>query len=109
MALLIQLYENENWKSPILYIHSDEKEALTFIEEWRIGLIKWAKNTKHSPLSRLDCSTALVDLVHKISNYYLETGGQELYNGQIASWLRLISEDEAANHVEEIIKIKLEN
>lgn len=104
--MYVQLKEDENWKSPVLYIHSDEDEALQFIEEWKQSVIRFSKESKlGTPLSRLDVNTAFCDLVFKISAYYLESSGDTVKSQMfIQSWLRCFNESEIK---EKIIIINL--
>lgn len=104
--MYIQLKEDENWKSPVLYIHSDEDEALEFINNWKQEVKELAKNSKlGTPLARLDVNTAFCDLLYKIGQYYLDTTGDTVGDaGFIQSWLRCFNESEIK---EKIIIINL--
>lgn len=106
--MYVQLVEDENWKSPLLYIHSDKDEALQFIEEWKQSVIKFSKESKlGTPLSRLDVNTAFCDLVFKVSAYYLETSGDTVKSQMfVQSWLRCFNESWVKNK-DEIVIIKL--
>src|SRR5690242_17349203 len=92
MGVVIQLEDKNKFKSPFLYIHCDEQEALNFIENWKQNLINWASQKRGGglPLERLEASVAMVDLVHKLGNYYLDTIHDRIrMEGKIQSWLRL--------------------
>lgn len=106
--MYIQLKEDEYWKSPVLYIHSDEDEALNFVNNWREEVIAFSKiGGVQTPLKRLEVSTAFCDLLYKISVYYLETGHEQIkLEGRIQNWLRCHNESELVGEDIHVIYLK---
>jgi hypothetical protein len=119
--MYIRLVDKHNWKSPVLYIHADEKEWIEQIILWRKNLLAWCK--KHPimngmPLGRLEASVCMVDLIRHLSEYYVNYNNElaelmpdsitEKYEGHIVSTFRLLGPPEAdgLEDVENIIEIK---
>lgn len=109
MALLIQFYESKHFKSPVLYIHSDENEAKAFLIDYVIKLKEWQAKTIYDgfPLGRLEPSVVMVDFLHKLTIYYMETTPAGNKENRVLSWLRLYSQEDAQGHIEGITKIEI--
>jgi len=107
--MYIQLIDSARWVSPVLYIHSDEEEALEFINNWKQELIEWAAKNDiggGTPLARLESNIAMCDLIHKLGNYYLETMSERVREqGKIQSWMKLYNEQWVTD--EEVVLIDL--
>jgi len=119
--MYIRLVDRDNWKSPILYIHADEKEWLEQITIWRRNLLEWVKAYPAMggmPLGRLEASMCMVDLLWHLTKYYVEYNemlAEEMpnlviaqYDGHIVSTFRLLGPPETDNleEVDNIIEVK---
>lgn len=104
--MYIQLIDKDNFKSPILYIHSDEEEFVEQIMLWKKSLHELRKNypkVDGLPLGRLEPDVAMVDLIRHLGNYYVENIPLSfLPNGHVYGCLRLVNEAD-----EEVIEINL--
>jgi len=108
--MYVQLVEDANWRSPVLYIHCDEEETLQFINQWLKELIAWVLQDPRGgmPLQRLDVNTAMVDLTFKLGQYYFDTMPDQVAEaGYVQSWLRLFNESKIADRSERIYIINL--
>ena len=108
--MYIQLVDEHNSKSPLLYIHADEDEFMAEIEEWRQDLFKWAKNpeVRGLPLGRLEANTCIVDLMRHLTAFYVESTELSFAKGRVFGTLRLLNESYLASYdSEEVIEISL--
>lgn len=99
MGLYVKIQDKFSF-SPVLYIHSDEEEVTQFIQEWSKNLLNWAKNHTgvELPLSRLECTTILVDLIYQLSKLYVNTMPEDIKRqDKIQSWLRLYNFEDVKN------------
>ncbi|KKN28304.1 hypothetical protein LCGC14_0855400 [marine sediment metagenome] len=87
--MFLRLIDKDGWRSPVLYIHSDEKQFMEEIEKWKKDLLEWVKNStfRGTPLCRLDANTCIVDLLRHLTNYYTESTPN--CEGRIIMTLRL--------------------
>ncbi len=117
MGMYIQVFEEnttqskKNWRSPVVYIHSDSEEVLYFIKKWRYELNKYTNNGKNSgmPMDHLDVNTCFCDLLYQLGKYYLDNTDKRLTDGRIKSWIRCFNETEINNSTGHIIEIFLKN
>jgi len=102
--MFVRLVDKDNWKSPVLYIHSDEKEFMVEIEKWKKDLLEWVASLDYdnTPLARLDANTCIVDLLRHITDYHVRTTPG--CGGRIRATLRLFDESYADG--DDIIEIK---
>jgi hypothetical protein len=109
--MYVQLIDKDRFKSPILYIHSDEDEFMAQIGIWLAQVKKVIADYSHAsglPLGRLEPDTAMVDLVRHLGNYYVEsTPLSSLPAGHVYSCLRLVNETDVLKDGNEVIKIEL--
>ena len=73
MSMYVQLVDKDNFRSPVLYIHSDEEEFMEQILAWKKDLLALRKEypaVDGLPLGRLDPDVAMVDLLRYLGNYY---------------------------------------
>ena len=103
--MFLRLVDENEFKSPILDIHSDEKEFLKQIELWKSHLLIWAKRTSliGTPLGRLDVNTCIVDLLRHLTSYYVLSSPH--CEGRITMTFRLVNEDYAKGS--EITEVKI--
>jgi hypothetical protein len=74
--MYIQLVDKDNFKSPVLYIHSDEDEFMEQIQAWKKDLHELREEypaIDGLPLGRLEPDTAMIDLLRYLGNYYVES------------------------------------
>ena len=98
--MFLRLVDKDGFKSPILYIHSDEDEFMEQIREWKNELHRFIEDENKAkevggpnaggimPLTRLDPETCLVDLVRHLSLYYTRTTPHS--KGHVTGCLRLV-------------------
>lgn len=118
--MYIRLVDKQNFKSPILYIHSDEDEWLEQINIWRRDLLAWVEThplLSGMPLARLEADMCIVDLIRHLSQYYVDYNDAlskispdsifTQYEGRVVSTLRLVSsQGTEVLKDEEILEIK---
>lgn len=107
--MFIQLVDEHNFKSPLLYIHADEDEFMAEIEEWKEGLLKWAEDplVQGLPLGRLDSNTCIVDLMRHLTKFYVESTELSFSKeGRIFGTLRLLNESYLDGMDEDVVEIK---
>lgn len=107
--MYIRLVDEHNFKSPILYIHSDEDEFMAEIEKWKKDLLEFVKNNPKVdglPLGGFDASTCMVDLMRHLTQYYVESTEFSFVekNIRVLGTLRLLNEDYLTGHV--VVEIK---
>ncbi len=103
--MFLRLIDKDGWKSPVLYIHGDEKEFIKEIEKWKKDTLEWVKNSDFdgTPLCRLDANTCMVDLLRHLTNYYIKSTPN--CEGRIIMTLRLFDEADVSEG-DDIIEIK---
>ena len=74
--MYIQLVDKDGFKSPVLYIHSNEDEFMEQINLWQQKVYEILDNYPHVdglPLGRLDPNTCMVDLIRYLADYYIKS------------------------------------
>jgi len=106
--MFIQLIDKDGFKSPVLYIHSDEDEFMAQINLWLQQVYETIDSyptLDGLPFGRLDPNTCMVDLIRHLGNYYVEsTPISFAVPGHVYSCLRLWNEEDVDD---EIIQINL--
>jgi hypothetical protein len=109
--MYIQLVDKHGFKSPILYIHSDEEEFVEQINIWRNRIREIIINHPHAnglPLGRLEPNTCMVDLIMHLGNYYVEnTPLSFVPKGHVYGCLSLMNEEDVLEYGDEITQINL--
>jgi hypothetical protein len=97
MSIFIRLIKRSDrqLKSPVLYIHNDEKEFMREIRKWKKDLIAWSKEGYNdgTPLGRREINTCIVDLLRHLTAYYVVTTPN--CGGHIRGTFRLVDEEYA--------------
>jgi len=101
--MYLQLIDKDNFKSVILYIHSDTDEFLKVIDAWKDELLNYARQEQEHngvgfPLSRLEVDTCIVDLLRVLTEYYVKTSAFiKPHTGRIMATMRLLNESDLTN------------
>jgi hypothetical protein len=107
--MLIQLIDKDGWRSPVLYIHSDEDEFMEQINLWLQEvrqIIKDYPSVDGLPLGRLDPETCMFDLARHLGNYYVESTPLSFAPaGHVYGCLKIFRNEDEID--EEIVEINL--